>query len=204
MKIQIKHRITLSVLFECEAESLKLALKLAIKSRADLSGANLYGADLSGANLYGADLSGANLYGADLSGANLYGADLSGADLYGADLSGADLSEANLYGADLSGADLYGADLSGANLYGANLYGAKNIVTFLGLKHFAFAWKYKKEIMIKIGCKCMSAKDWLKAKGGYKTIGKKESYSKAEIEAYGAWIKTANKLLKAQKERKVA
>ena len=35
----------------------------------------------SGANLYGADLRGANLYGADLGGANLGGADLGGADL---------------------------------------------------------------------------------------------------------------------------
>ncbi|EID8270276.1 pentapeptide repeat-containing protein, partial [Salmonella enterica] len=43
-------------------------------SRADLRGANLYGADLCGANLYGADL-----YGANLCDANLYGADLRGA-----------------------------------------------------------------------------------------------------------------------------
>ena len=57
--------------------------------RADLYGANLYGADLRGANLYGADLSGANLYGADLRGANLYGANLRGANLYGANLYGA-------------------------------------------------------------------------------------------------------------------
>ncbi|EEN2376304.1 pentapeptide repeat-containing protein, partial [Salmonella enterica] len=43
-------------------------------SRADLRGANLYGADLCGANLYGADL-----YGANLCDANLHGADLRGA-----------------------------------------------------------------------------------------------------------------------------
>ena len=54
-------------------------------------------ADLSGANLYGADLSGANLYGADLSLANL-----SGANLYGADLSLANLSRADLYGAKVN------------------------------------------------------------------------------------------------------
>jgi hypothetical protein len=67
-------------------------------------------ADLSGANLYGANLHGANLHGADLHGANLHGADLYGANLHGADLYGADLSGANLYGADLSGANLYGAE----------------------------------------------------------------------------------------------
>ena len=82
--------------------------------RANLSGADLYGANLSGANLYGADLSGADLYGANLYGANLYGANLSGANLYGADLSRADLPRANLSGANLSRADLYGANLSRA------------------------------------------------------------------------------------------
>ena len=85
-------------------------------SRANLSGADLYGANLSRADLYGANLSRANLYGANLSGADLYGANLSGADLYGANLSGANLSGANLYDADLSGADLYGANLSGAKI----------------------------------------------------------------------------------------
>ena len=70
-------------------------------SRADLRGANLFGANLSDADLFGADLFGANLSDADLP-----GADLSGADLRGADLSGADLSCANLRGADLSGASM--------------------------------------------------------------------------------------------------
>jgi uncharacterized protein YjbI with pentapeptide repeats len=51
----------------------------AVGARADLRGADLYGATLRGA-----DLSGANLYGADLSGADLYGANLYGADLRGA------------------------------------------------------------------------------------------------------------------------
>ncbi|EDZ3476078.1 pentapeptide repeat-containing protein [Salmonella enterica] len=65
-------------------------------SRADLRGANLYGADLCGANLCDADL-----YGANLCDANLRGADLRGANLRGADLRGANLRDANLYGADL-------------------------------------------------------------------------------------------------------
>ncbi|EEL2205094.1 pentapeptide repeat-containing protein [Salmonella enterica] len=93
-------------------------------SRADLYGANLYGANLYGADLRGADLYGANLRGADLYGANLCGANLCGANLRDADLYGANLCDANLYGADLYGANLYGADLYGANLYGANLRGA--------------------------------------------------------------------------------
>ena len=71
-----------------------------------------------------ANLSGANLFGADLRVANL-----SGANLFGADLHGADLFRADLSGADLSGANLHGADLSGANLSGADLHGAKNVNT---------------------------------------------------------------------------
>ena len=88
-------------------------------SRADLRGANLFGANLSDADLPGADLSCANLRGADLS-----GADLSCANLRGANLFGANLSDADLPGADLSGANLRDADLSGANLRGADLSGA--------------------------------------------------------------------------------
>ena len=53
MKIQIKSRLNGSILFECEATSIKLALEIAIKSGADLSGANLFKADLSRTNLYG-------------------------------------------------------------------------------------------------------------------------------------------------------
>ena len=67
--------------------------------RANLSGADLFGANLSRANLSGADLSGAALFRTNLSGANLSGANLSGAYLSGANLSGAYLSGANLSGA---------------------------------------------------------------------------------------------------------
>jgi hypothetical protein len=117
MTIAIKHRFTSAVLFQSECDSWRAAVEAALKSGADLSGADLSRANLSGAKLFGANLSGANLSGADLSGADLYGANLSGAKLYGADLSGA----------KLFGANLYGANLFGANLYGANLSGAKNI-----------------------------------------------------------------------------
>ena len=124
VKIEIKHWLTGSVLFEYEGINNTLEKTL---RKAFSSGADLYGANLRGANLYGADLYGADLYGADLRGANLYGANLRGADLRGADLRGANLRGANLYGANLRGANLYGADLRGANLRGADLYGAKNI-----------------------------------------------------------------------------
>jgi len=56
----------------------------------------------------------ANLSRANLSGAPLFGANLSRANLFGAHLSRADLSGANLFGANLSGANLFGAHLFGA------------------------------------------------------------------------------------------
>jgi uncharacterized protein YjbI with pentapeptide repeats len=109
----IKNRWTGSVIFTAEIDAtdetatsikLGLAVRVAVKAKAYLRGADLSGAYLRGAYLRGAYLSGANL---------------SGADLSGADLSGADLSEAYLRGAYLSGANLRGADLREANLRGA-------------------------------------------------------------------------------------
>jgi len=131
MKIEIKNRFNNSVLFshDCEENTLKITLLMALKAsadlrRADLRVANLGGVDLGGADLGGANLRGANLGGADLGGADLGGADLRRADLREANLGGADLGGANLRGANLRGADLGGANLGGADLRGANLGGA--------------------------------------------------------------------------------
>ena len=57
MKIQIKNRWDLSVIFECEADSMKLAVELAVSKKVDLSSANLRSANLRSANLSSADLS---------------------------------------------------------------------------------------------------------------------------------------------------
>ena len=68
MKIEIKSRFSLEVLFshDCEDNSVAITLAAAINAKANLHGANLYGANLRGANLYGANLGDANLYGANL------------------------------------------------------------------------------------------------------------------------------------------
>ena len=157
MKIEIKHRITGSTLFEVEAGSLKAALEIAVGM-----GANLRGADLRDANLRGADLRGADLRGADLCDADLRGADLCDADLRGADLRDANLRGADLWGADLRGANLRGADLRDANLWGADLRGAdlrgaKNAPTIIT------GWSYDVMItseQIRIGCKIHTKKEW--------------------------------------------
>ena len=121
IKMEIKNRYTNKVIFECEAESIKVCVEKAVKNRVDLSDADLNGADLRWANLSEVNLSEANLNGADLSGADLSEADLWRANLSKADLNGANLSEANLNGANLSEADLWRANLSKANLSKANL-----------------------------------------------------------------------------------
>ncbi|EHT4926088.1 pentapeptide repeat-containing protein [Salmonella enterica] len=146
-------------------------------SRADLRGANLYGADLCGANLCdadlyganlcdanlrGADLCDANLRGADLRGANLRGADLRGANLCGADLCGANLCDADLCGANLRGANLRGADLRGANLCGADLCGADlPDLTFviLGEKYFISITNGE---YVRAGCQNHTVEEWRK------------------------------------------
>ena len=86
---EIKHRLTVAVLFKLETESLKMCVETAVKRSADLRDADLRDADLRDADLRGADLRDADLRGADLSGADLRGADLRGADLGGAYLGGA-------------------------------------------------------------------------------------------------------------------
>ena len=58
MKISILNRFSASVIFAADIENntVKLTLELALKSGADLRGANLYGADLRGVNLDGEKL----------------------------------------------------------------------------------------------------------------------------------------------------
>ena len=73
MEIVIKSRWDSTVLFTCEAASILLALQAALKSGANLCGADLRGADLCGANLRSTNLYGADLRGTDLSSVNLYG-----------------------------------------------------------------------------------------------------------------------------------
>ena len=65
MLIEIKNRFNGSVLFshDCEENSLKITLEMAINASADLISADLSSADLSSADLRYADLSSADLLG---------------------------------------------------------------------------------------------------------------------------------------------
>jgi len=74
--IQIKHKWTNAVLCEFEVSTIKEAVIKAVKSDANLVGANLRDANLVGANLVGANLRDANLGGANLRDADLRGANV--------------------------------------------------------------------------------------------------------------------------------
>lgn len=127
------------------AKLIRVRLRAANLTGADVRGADLTDADLFGAKLTNAGLRAATLYRTrlmctDLTNANLFGADLKHAQLTFADLTGADLTgaymdyaslqlailtRANLKGAYLRLAGLIKVDLTGANLNNANLYGAR-------------------------------------------------------------------------------
>ena len=130
MKFEIKNRFTGDVQFTAEIDAtdetpcsikIGLAVKWAIKSRANLAYAYLAEANLTDANLGGAYLAYANLTDANLKGANLKGANLAYAYLTDAHLKGANLKGAYLTDANLTGAYLANADLADANLKGAYL-----------------------------------------------------------------------------------
>ena len=129
--------------------------------KANLRGANLWGADLQGANLWGADLQDANLRDANLWGADLQDANLRDADLQDANLRDADLWDANLRGADLRGANLRGANLRGAdlrdaNLRGANLQDAAGKILYFGpigsRQGITYVTKTERTIHVRCGC----------------------------------------------------
>jgi len=148
IKIEIKSWITGNVIFSLEKEenSIKITLEAAVKSGANLGGANLVDANLGGANLLGANLGDANLGGANLKDANL---------------RGASLWDANLRGANLRGANLGGANLGGANLKGASLWGARgnNVeIKSLHASKYDVSWS---DTIVQIGCKRYEKERWL-------------------------------------------
>ena len=121
MKIQIKNRWTAEVIFECDAESLRVAVELAVSKKVSLRASNLRGSNLSGSDLRGSNLRDSNLRDSNLSGSNLRGSNLRDSDLSDSDLSDSDLSDSDLSGSDLSGSNLRGSDLSDSNLSDSNL-----------------------------------------------------------------------------------
>jgi len=160
MQVQIKHRYTDAVLFECDVQddqsgiAMRVTLEKATEARANLRDANLRDAYLSGANLRGANLRDANL-----SGANLRDAYLGGANLSGANLSDANLRDANLRGAYLGGANLGGANLSGANLSDAEIEGEKITVAPIQISGLQWAVLITDGYM-RIGCQRHTHADW--------------------------------------------
>jgi uncharacterized protein YjbI with pentapeptide repeats len=126
-KIQIRDRKG-DVLFEheCEGNTIRATVEMAVRKRVSLEGAILSYADLREANLSGAKMSGAILISARLKGATLAFADLKGADckwaiLEGANLTGANLSQACFRSASLENTLLCDADMGNADISNAFL-----------------------------------------------------------------------------------
>jgi uncharacterized protein YjbI with pentapeptide repeats len=181
MKIEIKNRYTGQVIFshDCENNTIKLTVELAVNLKINLSRAYLSGANLSGAYLRGADLSGANLSGAYLSGANLSGAYLSGANLSGANLSGAYLSGANLSGAYLSGANLSRAKFN-------YCIGEMDVIFSIQLEKWMISFNAE---ILNIGCKTYKITEWF----GFTD----EQISKMDYDALEWWKKWKDFILMA-------
>ena len=99
-----------------------------------------------------------------------------------ANLEGANLEGANLEGAYLRGANLEGAYLRGANLEGATVDRWSSVI--IGSKHVITAYSDR----VEIGCHERTYDSWLKL---YEDVGKREGYTPAQIEEYGALIRKA-------------
>jgi len=136
-KIEIKHKFTNEVLFshECENNTIKITLELAVKSSSNLSYSDLRGSDLRGS-----DLSGSNLSNSNLSNSNL-----SYSDLRGSDLSNSDLRRSNLRG----------SDLSGSNLSNSNLSNSEKVPIFCKWSHGITNGN-----LIHVGCKKRTIEEW--------------------------------------------
>ena len=141
-KIEIKHKITNEVLFshECENNTIKITLQLAVKNRANLGNANLGDANLENAYLGDAYLGNANLGNANLGDANL---------------ENAYLGNANLENANLENAYLGNANLENAYLGNANLENAKKVPIYCRWTH-----GITNENLIHIGCEKRTIEEW--------------------------------------------
>jgi len=150
--IQIRHRYTDAVLFECEVPA---GLESGLQMRHALEQASAARANLAEANLAGANLAWANL-----DGANLDGAYLARANLAGANLARANLAEANLAGANLAGANLGGANLARANLaeatFGHGVTASRGVIQLLGLRWTVTIF----DVHMRIGCQLHPIADW--------------------------------------------
>lgn len=184
--------------------------------RADLSGLDLSGMDLSNRNLTRAifcksilsfvNFSNANLSFVDFSGADLYEANLSNSKLKGSIFIGSDLYAANLQSSDLTCATLSKADIRYANFKDANLLTTyldgivcshTDIFSFVLGKFTAYAFMYKDEVVIKIGCAQLSASEWLSQRG--EEIAKANNYSRRDIQNHRVIINAITEMMKEDK-----
>ena len=85
--------------------------------------------------------------------------------------------------------NLSGADLSKANLSKADLSFTCILSFYLG-RHFGYAWKKDKTVIVKIGCEEHPIEEWLK---NVEKIGTKNRYTKEEINLYKMQLELISK-----------
>ena len=110
------YRTDKSVIGEFPVDSVKKAVKHAVRQSISLVNVNLEGANFKGVNLTGVNLRGASLEGANCADANFAGANFAGANLKWANFTGANLEWANFTGANLARARLTGSNFKWATL----------------------------------------------------------------------------------------
>ena len=135
MKIEIRNKLSGSLIFACDAKDMRTAVELALSNHISLSYANL---------------SGVNLRGVNLKGANLKGVDLGDTNLRGANLRDVDLSDTNLKGTNLIDADLRGAKIHN------NIIISKAPIQIYGLAWPVIIW----DNHMQIGCQFHSHAEW--------------------------------------------
>ena len=166
---KILNRLTGEILFECECESLKTCVEIAVKKKINLDGASLDRASLNYASLDYASFDRASLDGASLDGASL--------------------DYASFDRASFDRASFDRASLDGASLDGSSLDMAKNIIV---IKWRGFSFHTQKE-KTKIGCEYRSNKEWLEmSKEKAVELGIKEE----DFEDYRKILKMGIDLLK--------
>ncbi len=104
---------------EPPARRMGIALELALRAEADLSGADLRGVIAQDLQSFEGKLAGADFTGADLSNLECIGCDVRQTRFAGASLAKADFRGCDLRGADLTGADIRHAQFQFCNARGA-------------------------------------------------------------------------------------
>ena len=122
MSIKIKHVITGAVLLECNAKTLKLALRAGIKSGVNFRYSDLRNSDLRNSNFRNSDFRYSDFRYSNLHGVNFRNSDIRNSDFCYSNLSYSDFRNSNLHGVNFCYSDLRNSDLRNSNFRNSKNY----------------------------------------------------------------------------------